>query len=128
MKKVQTCLCRTGLAASRFSNATAPVDWGSCICLQSAVACSCVCLQSVDNKETPVKVGLGTRAKAMAADPAPYQHRNLSQFIPDNHNIGLTDEKLVTISTKEFNRLLKNSGKCKWGDKVGRRGTIIMWW
>ena len=47
----------------------------------------------------------------MAADPAPYQHRNLSQFIPDNHNIGLTDEKLVTISTKEFNRLLKNSGK-----------------
>merc|ERR1711894_481431 len=47
---------------------------------------------------------------SMAADPAPYQHRNLSQFIPDNHNIGLTDEKLVTISTKEFNRLLKNSG------------------
>ena len=47
----------------------------------------------------------------MAADPAPYQHRNLSQFIPDNHNIGLTDEQLVTISTKEFNRRLKNSGK-----------------
>merc|ERR1711874_490027 len=50
---------------------------------------------------------------SMAADPAPYQHRNLSQFIPDNHNIGLTDEKLVTISTKEFNRLLKNSGLSK---------------
>ena len=46
----------------------------------------------------------------MATDPAPYQHRNLSQFIPDNHNIGLTDEQLVTISTKEFNRRLKNSG------------------
>ena len=44
------------------------------------------------------------------ADPAPYQHRNLSQFIPDNHNIGLTDEQLVTISTKEFNKLLKTSG------------------
>ena len=50
----------------------------------------------------------------MATEPAPYQHRNLSQFIPDNHNIGLTDEQLVTISTKEFNRRLKNSGNCCW--------------
>ena len=110
------------------TNATAPVDY-ILDCLQfAALACSCVCLlQSVDNKETPVEVGLGTRAKAMAADPAPYQHRNLSQFIPDNHNIGLTDEKLVMISTKEFNRLLKNSGKCEWRDKKRRRSSITKW-
>ena len=47
---------------------------------------------------------------SMDAEPAPYQHRNLSQFVPNNHNIGLTDEQLVTISTKDFNKLLKNSG------------------
>merc|ERR1712227_12277 len=46
-------------------------------------------------------------------EPAPYQHRNLSQFVPNNHNIGLTDEQLVTISTKEFNKLLKTSGLSK---------------
>ena len=46
----------------------------------------------------------------MEGDPAPYQHRNISQFVPNNHNIGLTDEQLVTISTKEFNKLLKTSG------------------
>ena len=46
----------------------------------------------------------------MATEPAPYQDRNLNQFIPDNHNIDLTDEQLVNISTKEFNRRLKNSG------------------
>ena len=46
----------------------------------------------------------------MATEPAPYQDGNLSQVIPDNHNIGLTDEQLVNISTKEFNRRLKNSG------------------
>ena len=45
----------------------------------------------------------------MATEPAPYQDRNLNQ-IPDNHNIDLTDEQLVNISTKEFNRRLKNSG------------------
>ena len=45
----------------------------------------------------------------MATEPAPYQDRNLSQ-IPDNHNIDLTDEQLVNISTKEFNRRLENSG------------------
>ena len=47
----------------------------------------------------------------MEGDPAPYQHRNISQFVPNNHNIGLTDEQLVTISTKEFNKLLKTSGR-----------------
>lgn len=47
----------------------------------------------------------------MDVEPAPYQHRNLSQFVPNNHNIGLTDEQLVTISTKDFNKLLKNSGR-----------------
>ena len=67
----------------------------------------CACSPLI-TKKTPVEV---RQELSMAADPAPYQHRNLSQFIPDNHNIGLTDEKLVTISTKEFNRLLKNSGK-----------------
>ena len=46
----------------------------------------------------------------MDVEPAPYQHRNISQFVPNNHNIGLTDEQLVTISTKEFNKLLKTSG------------------
>ena len=46
----------------------------------------------------------------MDGEPAPYQHRNLSQFVPNNHNIGLSDEQLVTISTKDFNKLLKNSG------------------
>ena len=46
----------------------------------------------------------------MDVEPAPYQHRNISQFDPNNHNIGLTDEQLVTISTKEFNKLLKTSG------------------
>ena len=45
----------------------------------------------------------------MATEPAPYQDRNLNQ-IPDNHNIDLTDEQLVNISTKEFNRRLENSG------------------
>jgi len=49
----------------------------------------------------------------MDGEPAPYQHRNLSQFVPNNHNIGLTDEQLVTISTKDFNKLLKNSGLSK---------------
>ena len=49
-------------------------------------------------------------ALQMEGDPAPYQHRNISQFVPNNHNIGLTDEQLVTISTKEFNKLLKTSG------------------
>ena len=62
----------------------------------------------------------------MATEPAPYQHRNLSQFIPDNHNIGLTDEKLVTISTKEFNRLLKNSGK-EQERRVRERCALIIW-
>ena len=47
----------------------------------------------------------------MDVEPAPYQHRNISQFVPNNHNIGLTDEQLVTISTKEFNKLLKTSGR-----------------
>ena len=51
-----------------------------------------------------------TAALQMEGDPAPYQHRNISQFVPNNHNIGLTDEQLVTISTKEFNKLLKTSG------------------
>jgi len=46
-------------------------------------------------------------------EPAPYQHRNLSQFVPNNHNIGLSDEQLVTISTKDFNKLLKTSGLSK---------------
>ena len=46
----------------------------------------------------------------MDVEPAPYQHRNISQFVPNNHNIGLSDEQLVTISTKEFNKLLKTSG------------------
>ena len=73
--------------------------------LISAAVCSCG-LQLI-TKKYPVETSLLT----MATDPAPYQHRNLSQFIPDNHNIGLTNEQLVTISTKEFNRRLKNSGK-----------------
>ena len=46
----------------------------------------------------------------MDVEPAPYQHRNIREFVPNNHNIGLTDEQLVTISTKEFNKLLKTSG------------------
>ena len=46
----------------------------------------------------------------MDVEPAPYQHRNISQFVPNNHNIGLTDEQLVTISTKELNKLLKKLG------------------
>ena len=46
----------------------------------------------------------------MDGELAPYQHRNLSQFVPNNHNIGLSDEQLVTISTKDFNKLLKHSG------------------
>merc|ERR1712025_138457 len=50
---------------------------------------------------------------SMEGEPAPYQHRNLSQFVPNNHNIGLSDEQLVTISTKDFNKLLKNSGLSK---------------
>ena len=33
----------------------------------------------------------------------------------DNHNIGLTDEQLVNISTEEFNRRLENSG-LSWED------------
>lgn len=77
--------------------------------LQSTKHCSptltAVCTTAADseNKET--------EEEDMDGEPAPYQHRNLSQFVPNNHNIGLSDEQLVTIATKDFNKLLKNSGK-----------------